>query len=179
MLCECCGKFHNKEYGSGRFCNASCARRFSTKEKRQEINEKVHNKMKGQKCSSGRPFKKGIDERRFPFTTQSRIKATETKRKKRKEFLDGCTWEQLPLYEKRLVVLQEQEYKCNACHILDWMSIKLTLEFHHKDGNTENNVRSNIEFLCPNCHSQTPNYRNKNSRDGGTGIHKGLKIPCP
>lgn len=31
MICETCGKHHNGDYGSGRFCSAICARRFSSK----------------------------------------------------------------------------------------------------------------------------------------------------
>ena len=41
MICENCGKEHNGEYGSGRFCSCKCARSFSSKEKKKEINEKV------------------------------------------------------------------------------------------------------------------------------------------
>lgn len=39
--CENCGLNHCGEYGSGRFCDSKCARGFSTKAKRIEINEKV------------------------------------------------------------------------------------------------------------------------------------------
>jgi hypothetical protein len=39
--CENCEKEHDGEYGSGRFCSSKCARGFSTKAKRKEINEKV------------------------------------------------------------------------------------------------------------------------------------------
>ena len=45
-LCESCLCVHTGEYGSGRFCCAICARSFSTKSKRKEINEKVSLKMK-------------------------------------------------------------------------------------------------------------------------------------
>lgn len=41
MICENCGVEHEGLYGSGRFCNIKCARGFSTKAKRKEINEKV------------------------------------------------------------------------------------------------------------------------------------------
>lgn len=47
MKCECCNKEHNGNYGSGRFCSRKCARSFSTKAKRKEINEKVSKKLKG------------------------------------------------------------------------------------------------------------------------------------
>jgi hypothetical protein len=46
MKCENCKNGHNGNYGSGRFCSSKCARGFSTKVKRKEINEKISNSMK-------------------------------------------------------------------------------------------------------------------------------------
>jgi len=46
MNCENCNNEHDGKYGSGRFCSCKCARGFSTKEKRQEINIKVGNKLR-------------------------------------------------------------------------------------------------------------------------------------
>lgn len=46
VKCENCKSKHNGEYGSGRFCSPVCARGFSTKIKRVEINEKVSKKLK-------------------------------------------------------------------------------------------------------------------------------------
>ena len=57
--CEHCSKEHDGSYASGRFCNNKCARAFSTKAKRAEINKKVsktltkHGKYTGRK---GSPF---------------------------------------------------------------------------------------------------------------------------
>ncbi len=40
-ICENCKEEHDGNYGSGRFCSCKCARGFSTKNKRNEINDKV------------------------------------------------------------------------------------------------------------------------------------------
>lgn len=45
MKCENCGIDHDRSYGSGRFCSSKCARGFSTKNKRKEINEQVSLKL--------------------------------------------------------------------------------------------------------------------------------------
>ncbi len=60
MNCENCNNEHSGKYGSGRFCSSKCARGFSTKSKRQEINEKVSVKMSGRSGSwnKGLIFKK-------------------------------------------------------------------------------------------------------------------------
>ena len=39
---------------------------------------------------------------------------------------------------------------------------KIPLEVNHIDGNAENCIESNLELLCPNHHSLTPNFRNLN-----------------
>lgn len=41
MKCENCEIEHDGYYGSGRFCSSKCARGFSTKSNRKEINKKV------------------------------------------------------------------------------------------------------------------------------------------
>ena len=67
MICEYCSNDHDGSYGSGRFCNAKCARGFSTKAKRKEINVKVGIKIKKHKengSCQGKPFSLGFDERR-------------------------------------------------------------------------------------------------------------------
>jgi hypothetical protein len=46
MICENCGSEHDENYGSGRFCSSKCAKGYSTKAKRKEINEKVSKKLK-------------------------------------------------------------------------------------------------------------------------------------
>lgn len=37
----------------------------------------------------------------------------------------------------------------------------LPLELHHIDGNRNNNLLSNLQILCPNCHSLKANYRGR------------------
>lgn len=51
-LCENCNSTHDGSYGSGRFCTNKCARGFSTKEKRKDINKSVSNKLKKHKIIS-------------------------------------------------------------------------------------------------------------------------------
>lgn len=50
-VCEYCGKKHDGKYGSGRFCCASCARGFATKENRQIINKHISETMKGKRAT--------------------------------------------------------------------------------------------------------------------------------
>lgn len=47
MKCEACQTEHDGTYGSGRFCSCKCARGFSTRAKRDDINRRVSLKLKG------------------------------------------------------------------------------------------------------------------------------------
>lgn len=53
--CENCQQEHLGSYGSGRFCSSKCARGFSTKIKRKEINLKVSQKVSGIDSHTGQP----------------------------------------------------------------------------------------------------------------------------
>ena len=48
--------------------------------------------------------------------------------------------------------------KCENCGLEEWLGQPINLEIHHIDGNHYNNDLSNLQLLCPNCHSYTDNY---------------------
>ena len=53
------------------------------------------------------------------------------------------------------------EYKCAGCGSGPvWRGKVLVLEINHRNGVIWDDRRENLEFDCPNCHSQTPNYKN-------------------
>lgn len=66
-------------------------------------------------------------------------------------------------------MLSKTNYKCELC---GWGEINpytntFPLEIHHKDGDYRNNEESNLQVLCPNCHSLTSTAKgaNKNVRE--------------
>ena len=66
----------------------------------------------------------------------------------------------------RNMLIDVKTYRCAKCGICEYNNEPITLEVNHIDGDAENNILDNLEFLCPNCHSQTSNFRalNKNSK---------------
>lgn len=53
---------------------------------------------------------------------------------------------------------------CAHCSLgPEWQGTHLRLQIDHKDGDFTNNLRENLQFLCPNCHSQTPSFGVQNS----------------
>lgn len=55
-----------------------------------------------------------------------------------------------------------KEQKCESCMLDKWLDKPISLELHHVDGDRFNNEFDNLQILCPNCHSQTDNFRAKN-----------------
>jgi hypothetical protein len=62
--------------------------------------------------------------------------------------------------------LAEQKEGCYTCGITEWNGHPITLELEHIDGNSSNNTEGNLSLVCPNCHSQTSTYKNRNKGNG-------------
>ena len=72
----------------------------------------------------------------------------------------------------RLVKEGLKEYKCECCGISEWNGKPLTLQLHHINGIHNDNRLSNLQLLCPNCHSQIENF---GTRGRGTSIIRKAK----
>lgn len=56
--------------------------------------------------------------------------------------------------------------ECFECGLTEWRGHKLPLEVHHIDGDASNNLPSNLQLVCANCHSVTPSWKGKNAGSG-------------
>ena len=87
-------------------------------------------------------------------------KKTDLKRKSAVEYMknDIVTSSKL-----RLKLIQDglKQKECELCKISIWLGKEIPLELHHIDGNRFNNKINNLQILCPNCHSLTPNHSRK------------------
>ena len=73
---------------------------------------------------------------------------------------------QLTPWIKRYIL--ERDKGCSVCGISEWMDKPVTLEIDHVDGDYRNNNEKNLRAICPNCHSQTPTFKNRNNGKGRT-----------
>lgn len=60
------------------------------------------------------------------------------------------------------------DYRCAGCNLLQytknsafWNGKEIVLQLEHKNGIYNDHRLLNLEFLCPNCHSQTATYAGK------------------
>lgn len=60
---------------------------------------------------------------------------------------------------RRALIESGIKYQCNACNNEPyWNGKELRLQVDHKNKNWMDDRRDNLQFLCPNCHSQTEGY---------------------
>jgi Zn finger protein HypA/HybF involved in hydrogenase expression len=68
----------------------------------------------------------------------------------------------------RRYLIEKYKNKCSKC---GWnkkhpITGSVPLEIDHIDGNSSNNLETNLQLLCPNCHALTPYFRNLNKGRG-------------
>lgn len=69
---------------------------------------------------------------------------------------------------RRALIESGREYKCCSCsNNGTWQGKELRLQVDHKNRNWLDNRKENLEFICPNCHSQTEGW---SGNKGGTSI---------
>ncbi len=102
----------------------------------------------------------GIDTSHFREHTYAFIKAAKEKAFRSRKTCDEV-FNLSPEYRlkgkmlSRALVESGVEYKCVKCGVGNsYNGKKLTLEVDHIDENWRNNKKENLQFMCPNCHSQ-------------------------
>lgn len=163
MKCENCNTDHDGSYASGRFCSLKCAKGYSTKNKRKEINKKVSKSLTGRE--SWIPKEK---RNHNPFTKEQCSRGGIRAGKIQKENAIQL-WKETGKYTRslKLLILEEQKHKCAICNNEDiWCGKPLVFILDHIDGNSENNLRENLRLVCSNCDSQLPTYKSKNKGSG-------------
>jgi hypothetical protein len=74
---------------------------------------------------------------------------------------------------RRALLQSGRPYRCEGecCSLEDeWLGKPLVLHVNHKNGDWLDDRAENLEFLCPNCHSQTPTYCRRMRPDQRTSI---------
>lgn len=161
-ICPKCNVQHTKD---GIFCSRGCAnsRIFSDDAKRKKSVA-----LKGKPRPDVPRVIRDVDKWKVNIKQAWLTKYNET------------PFSELGMVNQRRRVFEEQLYCCNKCGVSEWQSSKIPLELEHKDGNTTNNSRENLEGLCPNCHSITDTWRgrNKPAKNGQTEVTDAYLLEC-
>lgn len=148
--CKSCQKEHDGKYGSGKFCSRSCAnKRLVTDEHRAKTSNSIKKRWIDLSEDTKRKHQIGS------------IKGGAASKVYHKKRLLNTDTEKLGPDGRRKKVLHEQGNKCKGCGLDNWLGKEMTYELNHIDGNNKNNKRENLEMICPNCHSLTPNWRGR------------------
>ena len=181
--CLTCGKELKK--GQNKFCSSSCSATYNNalREVSEETKKKISESLKKEVCeiiktkndvkthiclNCGKPFK-GSEKRKFCSNNCSSVYR---KNKMIEQWLNG-NYHFNPNYTLpksiREFLFEKNNYKCELCNFEGYnKKTNLTiLQIHHIDGNSENNHISNLQVLCPNCHSMTENYMSLNKGKSG------------
>jgi len=147
-LCKNCNDPLDYSKRKNKFCSKSCAASFNNK-KRKEYNSCEY-------CGENIEKPKKFCDNKCQQEKQYYDKV--------EKYISGNI-KTLGNSFKRFLT-ERDGYKCSKCGISEWNGKKIVLEIEHIDGNSENNLESNLVFLCPNCHSQTDTYKGKNKGNG-------------
>lgn len=160
---KCNGEFEPVK-GLKNYCSQKCANtRIHSEETRKKISESL---KKSEKFY--------ISERKKVI---DREVLREQMKEQRKQQLLSADLSTLKHEGRRSRIMLEQNYCCNKCKLSEWLGQPIMLELEHKDGNNKNNIRENLEALCPNCHSQTEFWRGKNKNKFGIKVREENLLP--
>ena len=156
MKCLQCNENLTTRTTTRKFCSRSCSASYNNKvspKKKRVVKACINcNKktyfVKGTKCGKY-CSNKCQQEYQFNTITVPRIELGNCK--------DNCTL--------RRYLSLVRGYKCECCELVEWKEKSISLHVDHINGNSDNNLPSNLRLLCPNCHSQTETFCGRNKKN--------------
>lgn len=140
---DCTRRKRDFESGKNTFCTRKCEglfKRILTRKNCSNCNKVIERPPHGFKNSKSSKY------------YCSRSCAVSTNNKETKKGSRHPNWKNGIGYNYRKKVIESVGLeKCKRC---DWDKRPEILQIHHKDRDRRNNELSNLEILCPNCHTE-------------------------
>lgn len=67
-------------------------------------------------------------------------------------------------FVKNILTAEGRGKSCEKCKITEWNGEEISFHLDHINGKNKDHRRENLQFLCPNCHSQTKTYCGKRNK---------------
>ena len=134
--CKHCGKELDFDHRNNQFCSQSCAATYNNLKRPKKDRPSKENQLRAANVN----FEKWLNGENY--------------------VIRGFN---IPRLVRRYL-LNIHNNKCQCC---GWggphpITGNIPLSIHHIDGDCTNNRINNLQLLCPNCHSLTPNFGNLN-----------------
>lgn len=158
--CKNCNKEISYEKRRNKFCSKSCAASFNNNYRSKNINRNKNINKSKNNCLY---CNKEIKNKKF---CSIKCFAKYYSEKRKKELIDsGNLGNQNRII--RNILIDFYGNKCSICRLDGkWQDKELVLIVDHIDGNSENTQIDNFRLVCPNCDSQLPTYKGRNTGKG-------------
>lgn len=158
--CKHCGSVLDIQKKRSKFCSHSCSALYNnTVRGYKNLNPKRFCKNCGALLGKG-----GISycSHSCQWTYRNRIELEQWK-----NYPEQYNSEYIPPVIRKYI---HDKYK-NKCCKCGWSDVNpytknIPLNIHHKDNNPRNNLETNLELICPNCHSLTEKFGSRNKGNG-------------
>ena len=177
--CLYCGQIFSYKDQKKTFCNKSCAASYNNTHRNKEVYEKVSKSLKEKFLKSVKKPKQITRKEKEillcqwcgkPITSyhakkfcSSQCDADFRTNERLQKWLAGEYYinpnNNIPEFVRNYL-LQKANNKCEQCGFEGYNSIthNSILQIHHINGDASNNLESNLQLLCPNCHAMTDSY---------------------
>ncbi len=150
--CQYCDNALIYDKRKNKYCNRSCATSMNNKGVRRHGKSPIiHPCKECKRDTTNKTF--CSNDCQFSFT-QKQVWASIRK----------GTWSNRGKCQKTLrkFLVNNRGQQCENCNRKRWNRNPIPLTVHHKNGDATNNILTNVELLCWNCHALTKNFGSKN-----------------